>query len=168
MDLRYTLRYLDVPIKSKSYILGDNRSVITWTTLPHSTLSKRHNILAFQRVKEAIAAKIIDFHWIKSEYNLSNMLNKHWEQIKIFPLIQKLLITCGSITLTNGLSTPHSRFPSSTQNNTYSYILHFLSIIHVSPRTCHIHHKRRVTEVCHIAHFWESHGGCAMPEIPVR
>ena len=54
-ELRYSLRYLGVPIKSKSYILGDNRSVVTSDTLPHSTLSKRHNILAFHRVREAIA-----------------------------------------------------------------------------------------------------------------
>ena len=66
MDLRYTLSYLGVPIKSKSYMFGDNRSVVTSATLPHSTLSKRHNILAFHRVREAIAAKIIDFHWIQS------------------------------------------------------------------------------------------------------
>ena len=99
MDIRYTLRYLGVPITSKSYMFGDNRSVVTSATLPHSTLSKRHNILAFHRVREAIAAKIIDFHWIQSEYNLSDMLSKHWEHNKIFPMIQKLLITCGPITL---------------------------------------------------------------------
>ena len=44
MDLRYTLRYLGVPIKSNSYLFGDNRSVVTSATLPHSTLSKSHNI----------------------------------------------------------------------------------------------------------------------------
>ena len=49
MDLRYTLRYLGVPIKSNSYMYGDNRSVVTSATLPHSTLSKRHDILAFHR-----------------------------------------------------------------------------------------------------------------------
>ena len=64
MDLRYKLRYLGVPIKSKSYMFGDNRSVVTSATLPHSTLSKRHIILAFHRVREAIATTIIDFHWI--------------------------------------------------------------------------------------------------------
>ena len=80
-------------------MFGDNRSVVTSATLPHGTLSKRHNILAFHRVREAIAAKIIDFHWIKSEYNLGDMLSKHWEHSKIFPMIQKLLITCGPITL---------------------------------------------------------------------
>ena len=99
MDLRYTLRYLGVPIKSQSYMFGDNRSVVTSATLPHSTLSKRYNILAFHRVREAVDAKIIDFPWIQSEYNLSDMLSKHWEHIKIFPMIQKLLITCGPITL---------------------------------------------------------------------
>ena len=75
MDIRYTLKYLGLPIRSKSYMFGDNRSVVTSATLPHSTLSKRHNILAFHRVREAIAAKIIDFHWIKSEYNLGDMLS---------------------------------------------------------------------------------------------
>ena len=99
MDMRYTLRYPGVLIKSKSYMIGNNRSVVTSATLPHSTLSKRHNIPAFHRVREAIAAKIIDFHWIQSEYNLSDMLSKHWEHNKIFPMIQKLPITCGPITL---------------------------------------------------------------------
>ena len=99
MDMRYTLRYLGVPIKSKSYMFCDNRSVVTSATLPYSTLSKRHNILAFHRVRECIAAKIIDFPWIQSKYNLSDMLSKHWELNKIFPMIQKLLITCDPITL---------------------------------------------------------------------
>ena len=76
MALRYTLRYLGAPIKSKSYMFGDNRSVVTSATFPHATLSKRHNTLAFHRVREALAAKIIDFHWIQSEYNLSDMLSK--------------------------------------------------------------------------------------------
>ena len=99
MDFRYTLRYLGVPIKSKFYMFGDNRSVVTSATLPHSTLNKRHHILAFHKVKEAIAAKIIDFHWIQSEYNLSDMLSKHWEHKKIYPMIQKFFITCGPVTL---------------------------------------------------------------------
>ena len=48
MDLRYTLRYLGVPIKSKSYIVGDNRSIVTSATLPHSALHNKHNILALK------------------------------------------------------------------------------------------------------------------------
>ena len=94
IDMRYTLWNLGVPIKSKAYMFGDNRSFVTSATLPHSSLSKRCNIIAFHRVRKAIAAKIIDFHWIQSEYNLSDMLSNHWEQNKIFPIIQKLLVTC--------------------------------------------------------------------------
>ena len=57
IDIRQTLRYLGVPIKSKAYIIGDNKSVVTSSTVPHSLLSKRHNILSYHRVREAIAAK---------------------------------------------------------------------------------------------------------------
>ena len=85
MDMRYTLRYLGVPIMSRAYMFCDNRSVVSSATLPHSTLSKRPNNLAFHWVREAIAAKIIDFHWIRSEYNLSDMLSNHWEHKKDLP-----------------------------------------------------------------------------------
>ena len=61
MDIRQTLRYLGAPIGAKSFF-GDNRSVVTSATLPHSTLTKRHNILAFHRVREAIAAKHMAFY----------------------------------------------------------------------------------------------------------
>ena len=60
MDIRQTLRYLGAPITTKSFLFGDNRSVVTSATLPHSTLTKRHNILAFHRVREAIAAKLTE------------------------------------------------------------------------------------------------------------
>ena len=92
MDIRQTLRYLGAPI-------GDNRSVVTSTTLPHSTLTKRHNVLAFHRVREAIEAKLMTFYWIQSAYNLSDMLSKHWDHPTVYPMILKLLITGGNITL---------------------------------------------------------------------
>ena len=59
MDIRQTLRYLGVPIGAKSFLFGDNRSVVTRATLPHSTLTKRNNIPAFHRVREAIPAKLM-------------------------------------------------------------------------------------------------------------
>ena len=38
IDMRMTLRYLGVPIKGKSYMFGDNQSVVTSSTIPHSKL----------------------------------------------------------------------------------------------------------------------------------
>ena len=99
MDIRQTLRYLGAPITTKSFLFGDNRSVVTSSTLLHSTLTKRHNILAFHRVREAIAAKLIAFYWIQSAYNLSDMHSKHWDHPTVCPMILKLLITRGNITL---------------------------------------------------------------------
>ena len=99
MDIRQSLRYLGAPIGSKSFLFGDNRSVVTSATLPRSTLTKCHNILAFHRVREAIAAKLMAFYWIQSAYNLCDMLSKYWDHPSVFPIILKLLITRGNITL---------------------------------------------------------------------
>ena len=73
MDTRQSLRYLGAPIGAKSFLFGDNRSVVTSAALPHSTLTKRHNTLALHKVREAIAAKLVAFYWIQSAYNLSDI-----------------------------------------------------------------------------------------------
>ena len=99
MDIRQTLRYLGAPIGSKSFFFGDNRSVVTSVTLPHSSLAKCHNIWAFHRVREAIAAKLMAFYWIQSAYNLSDMLSKHWDHPTLYPMILKLIITRRNIIL---------------------------------------------------------------------
>ena len=69
MDIWQTLRYLGAPITTMSFLFCDNRSVLPSATLPHFTLTKRHNLLAFHRVREAIAAKLMGFYWIQSAYN---------------------------------------------------------------------------------------------------
>jgi hypothetical protein len=58
MDIRNTLRYFGVPVRDKTYMFGDNQSVVTSLTLPHSVLKKSHNLLSYHRVHEAIAAGI--------------------------------------------------------------------------------------------------------------
>ena len=63
IDILTTLRYLGVPIRDKSYMFGENRSVVTSSTIPNSTISKRHHLASYHRVREAIAAKFISFHW---------------------------------------------------------------------------------------------------------
>ena len=64
IELRQTLRYLGAPIRTNSYLFGDNRSMVTSSTLLHSTLGKRHNIFAYHRVREAIASNLFAYHWI--------------------------------------------------------------------------------------------------------
>ena len=95
VDLRYTPMYLGVPITSKSFMFGDNKSVITSSTIPLSLLSKRHHISAYHRVREAIALKYLMFIWKDGKTNPADILSKHWEFPQILPLLKPLLFWRG-------------------------------------------------------------------------
>ena len=76
MDMRYTLRMLGVPVID-SYMFGDNQSVLTNSIVSHSQLNKRHNALAYHRVRKAIAAAVMKFFKIDDKKNPSDILSKH-------------------------------------------------------------------------------------------
>ena len=91
MDLVNTPRYLGVLIMTKSYMFVDKKSVITSATIPQSVLNKRHNMLSYHRVREAIAAKVLGFYWCSSNQNKHNILSKYWEHVKVEDTIRELL-----------------------------------------------------------------------------
>ena len=93
MDLRMTLRHLGVPVFQKTYMFGDNQAVVTNSTIPHSTLSKRHNALAYHRVREAIAAKILGYYWIDGKCNPADIVSKHWGYQQVYKLLQPILFS---------------------------------------------------------------------------
>ena len=95
MDIRATFRYMGCPIIYKTYMFGDNKSVISSATLPQSVLKKRHNMLAYHRVREAIAAKILNFYYIKSEDNPSDCLMKFLSHHNLWKFIQPYLFWRG-------------------------------------------------------------------------
>jgi hypothetical protein len=78
IDLRTTLRYLGVTVHHKSYMFGDNQAVVMNSSIPHSSLNKRHNALSYHRVREMIAAKILAYCWIDCKMNPDDILSKHW------------------------------------------------------------------------------------------
>ena len=51
-------------------------SVVTNTTLPSSSLKKKHNTIAYHRVREAIAAGILGFVHVKGDHNVADVLTK--------------------------------------------------------------------------------------------
>jgi hypothetical protein len=75
-ELRYKLRMLGVPIDRSTTMYGDNMAVILNTTVPSSQLKKKHNAIAYHRVREAIAAKIVQFAHIPSIINIADVLTK--------------------------------------------------------------------------------------------
>ena len=98
IDLHTTLHYLGVPVKSKSYMFGDNKSVVTSSTIPHSGLNKQHNALSYHHVREAIAAKILGFFHMDGKKNPADVLSKHGGFPQFWPLIKPLLFWHGDTT----------------------------------------------------------------------
>ena len=95
IDIRTTLQYLGVPIRDKIYMFGDNRSVVTSSTIPNSTISKRHHLASYHRVREAIATKYISFHWKDGKSNPADILSKHWEFATVWPMLKPILFWWG-------------------------------------------------------------------------
>ena len=79
IDLCITLRYLGVPLDGPAWMLGDNESVVKSSTIPFSTLKKRHNALSYHTVRSAIAAGFIQFRHIPGSENIADVLTKHLE-----------------------------------------------------------------------------------------
>ena len=96
IDLRYTLRMLGVPVGPVSYMFGDNQSVVTNATIPHSRLGKRNHALYYHRVREAIAAGFLRFYFIKGEKNPADILSKHWGHAQAWTHIKALLFVRGN------------------------------------------------------------------------
>jgi hypothetical protein len=75
MDLRNTLRVLGVPVREKSYMFGDNKSVVDSSTQLNAKLHKHYNLLSFHHVREAIAAGILGFYFIPGDDNPADILS---------------------------------------------------------------------------------------------
>ena len=84
---------------SKAYMFGNNKSVVMSSTIRQSILNKRHNMLSYHRVREVIAAKILEFHWCCSSQNRSDILSKHWVYMKVKDTVRELFDYQGDIIL---------------------------------------------------------------------
>ena len=74
--LLYKLRMFGVPIKSEVRVLCDNESVVKTGTNPEARLAKKHNSIAFHRIRECVASRMILIYHEKGESNLADILTK--------------------------------------------------------------------------------------------
>jgi hypothetical protein len=74
LEVRFMLRSLGVDLGGPTLMLGDKMSVVLNTLVPSSALKKKHNAIAYHHVREAIAAKVMRFAYVKSEENVSDIL----------------------------------------------------------------------------------------------
>lgn len=95
IEHRTMLRYLGVPVREKTYMFGDNKSVVDSSSIPQSKLHKRHTALSYHRVREAIAAGIVSFTHLPGSMNPADILSKHWAYTNIWSMLQALLFFPG-------------------------------------------------------------------------
>ena len=74
--LRYKLRMMGIPIEGPSNAFCDNKSVVTNSTIPQSTLQKKHNMVAYHKVRESVAMEAVRIAHEKGKDNLSDALTK--------------------------------------------------------------------------------------------
>lgn len=86
---------MGVPLEKHAWMMGDNQSVITQSTIPSSTLTKRHNALAYHRVRWAVAAGVIKFVKIDGKDNVADVLTKYLPYSTSMPLLKGLLFYRG-------------------------------------------------------------------------
>ncbi len=89
--LRYKLRMFGVPIDGAANVFCDNKSVVTNATVPTSTLKKKHNSIAYHRVREAVAAGVLRIAKVHTTENLADLLTKPLSATASKALIQKIL-----------------------------------------------------------------------------
>jgi hypothetical protein len=75
-SLRYKLRMMGVPISDPTNTFCDNKSVVVNSTIPQSTLQKKHNFVAFHKVRESVASRALRISHEQGKFNLSDCLTK--------------------------------------------------------------------------------------------
>jgi len=93
---RLDLRYLGVPIDGAARLFGDNQSVVTSGSIPHSKLNKRHQALSYHSVREGIASGMLSFNHIPGHINPADILSKHWGYQQIWPTLKPILFWMGN------------------------------------------------------------------------
>ena len=88
-SLRYELRMFGVPVEGATNVFCDNEAVYQNTTMPESTLKKKHHSIAYHRCREAVAACTVRVAKEGTQTNLSNLFTKLLPQARREELLDK-------------------------------------------------------------------------------
>ena len=95
MDILATLRAVGVPLDGEAWLLGDNESVVTSSTIPHSVLGKRHNFSSHHHVRAAVAHKVMKFCHVRTHQNIADILTKFLGNKQFVPFTGPTLFKSG-------------------------------------------------------------------------
>jgi hypothetical protein len=76
IEMRYKFRMLGVNMEKETLLVGDNMSVVLNTTIPSSSLKKKHLACSYHQVREAMAGRFVNYGHIPSISNLADIGTK--------------------------------------------------------------------------------------------
>ena len=85
------MRMFGVEVDGPCMLFGDNNAVILNTTIPSLQLKKKHNAIAYHRVRECGAAEICHSVHVNSVSNLADYLEKPLGAIAFWRVVKPVL-----------------------------------------------------------------------------
>jgi hypothetical protein len=82
---------MGIPIEGPCSVFCDNESVVKYSSIPESALKRKHNAIAYHRVREASASGMVHIGYIHSSCNLADMLTKLLSRSKIHEFCEQIL-----------------------------------------------------------------------------
>ena len=82
MGLRFKLWMFGIPIDGETKILNDNKSVVDSSSKIEHTLNKKHSLIPYHLVRQAVAAGIIRVGWIEGISNIADALTKRLTKLR--------------------------------------------------------------------------------------
>lgn len=76
ISLRYKLRMFGIPIDGHANVFCDNEAVYKNSSIAASTLKKKHNSIAYHKVRECVASNTLIIYKEESGSNLADILTK--------------------------------------------------------------------------------------------
>jgi hypothetical protein len=74
--IRYKLRSFGIPLCGPTFLFCDNQSVVYSSAVPESSLRRRHNSVAYHKVRESAASDAIAVFKASSEENIADICTK--------------------------------------------------------------------------------------------
>jgi hypothetical protein len=91
IDFRGRLRLLGIEVTGPSVLLIDNQSVVANMTLPSGSLKKKHNSIAFHKVRFLVSAGVIMVAHVRGNYNVADVETKAVSAMVVWYLLSMLL-----------------------------------------------------------------------------
>ena len=89
--LRYKLRMFGIPLEGPARVFCDNEGVVKSSSFPESALKKKHCSIAYNKVRESVAAGKLLMFYESTNSNLADLLTKVLSHTKRQGLVQAIL-----------------------------------------------------------------------------